>query len=298
MFSMPDMPTPMTMLDHMTKRNKAMMPAELASAVNLMAHPIAASAAMSALGAGMAGHAMGVWFGTLSGAAAASRRVFLQFAETEAPDVDAFRDALRTPALRATEAATALITDVETAAEAASPKVRRLAPKAKPGPRDRKPAGGGAVVEETFPAEPLQSLDAAPEPTSEPTPMPEPASGLTVEAPAADESAPEATLIEAAQATDVSPAVEAPEEIAAGLRKPVAMDRPDVPDDLKAISGIGPKLEQVLNGLGVWTYAQIAGWSENEVGWVDDHLGFKGRIGRDDWIGQARGLVAAIDGSP
>jgi NADH-quinone oxidoreductase subunit E len=297
MFAMPDMPTPMTMLDHMTKRTTAMMPAELASAVNLMAHPIAASAAMSALGAGMAGHAMGVWFGTLSGAAAASQRVFLQFAETEAPDVDAFRDALRTPAMRATEAATALITDVETAAETASPKVRRLSPKAKPGSPDRKPAGDGAVVEKTIPAEPPQALEAAPEPTSEPTPMPEPASGLPAVAPAAAESAPDATRMDAAPAPAETPAAEAPEEIAAGPRQPAAVDRPDLPDDLKSISGIGPKLEQVLNGLGVWTYAQIAVWSEEEVGWVDDHLGFKGRIGRDDWIGQARGLVAATDGS-
>ena len=58
----------------------------------------------------------------------------------------------------------------------------------------------------------------------------------------------------------------------------------------KAISGIGPKLEQVLNGLGIWTYAQIAGWTPAEIAWVDDRLGFTGRIGRDDWIGQAAAL--------
>ena len=48
-----------------------------------------------------------------------------------------------------------------------------------------------------------------------------------------------------------------------------------------------PKLEKVLNGLGVWTYAQIAAWTREEIAWVDDYLSFRGRIGRDDWIGQA-----------
>ena len=44
------------------------------------------------------------------------------------------------------------------------------------------------------------------------------------------------------------------------FRKPRRWRSPRQPDDLKTISGIGPKLEKVLNGLGVWTYAQIADW--------------------------------------
>ena len=71
------------------------------------------------------------------------------------------------------------------------------------------------------------------------------------------------------------------------FRQPKSMPKPKKADDLKAISGIGPKLEKVLNGLGVWTYAQIAAWTKEEIAWVDDYLSFKGRIGRDDWIGQA-----------
>ena len=76
------------------------------------------------------------------------------------------------------------------------------------------------------------------------------------------------------------------------FQQPKAMEKPEGPDDLKLISGIGPKLEQVLNGLGVWTYGQIANWSRQEIAWVDDYLSFKGRIGRDDWIGQAAKLTA------
>lgn len=74
------------------------------------------------------------------------------------------------------------------------------------------------------------------------------------------------------------------------FRQPKSMSKPRKADDLKAISGIGPKLEAVLNGLGVWTYAQIAAWTKEEIAWVDDYLSFKGRIGRDDWIGQATKL--------
>jgi NADH-quinone oxidoreductase subunit E len=76
------------------------------------------------------------------------------------------------------------------------------------------------------------------------------------------------------------------------FRKPAAIERPSAPDDLKAISGIGPKLEKVLNDLGVWTYAQIAAWGKPEIAWVDDYLAFRGRIERDGWIEQARSLSA------
>lgn len=64
------------------------------------------------------------------------------------------------------------------------------------------------------------------------------------------------------------------------------------PDDLKKIKGIGPKLEGMLNGIGVFYYRQIAGWSNEQVGEVDDRLtAFKGRITRDDWRGQAKVLA-------
>lgn len=73
--------------------------------------------------------------------------------------------------------------------------------------------------------------------------------------------------------------------------KPKAMTKPAKPDDLKLISGVGPKLESVLNSLGIWTFAQIAAWSPAEVAWVDDFLQFKGRIDRDGWIAQAETLA-------
>ena len=75
--------------------------------------------------------------------------------------------------------------------------------------------------------------------------------------------------------------------------KPELFDAPQEGsgDDLKAIRGVGPKLEAMLHDLGVWHYSQIASWGPQEVSWVDRHLeGFNGRIQRDDWVTQARTL--------
>ncbi|MEO1472210.1 MAG: NADH-quinone oxidoreductase subunit NuoE, partial [Pseudomonadota bacterium] len=61
-------------------------------------------------------------------------------------------------------------------------------------------------------------------------------------------------------------------------------------DDLQKLKGVGPKLEGVLHELGVYTFAQIASWGPDEIAWVDTRLNFKGRIERDDWVGQAKTL--------
>ncbi|MEO1749009.1 MAG: hypothetical protein AAFR27_10425 [Pseudomonadota bacterium] len=61
-------------------------------------------------------------------------------------------------------------------------------------------------------------------------------------------------------------------------------------DDLQLIAGVGPKLEQVLHGLGIWHYEQIAAWGPEEIAWVDEHLRFSGRIEREQWVAQAVAL--------
>ena len=66
-----------------------------------------------------------------------------------------------------------------------------------------------------------------------------------------------------------------------------------MPDDLKQIKGIGPKLESLCNRLGFFHFDQIAAWTEDEVAWVDQNLeGFKGRVTRDNWVAQAQVLAA------
>ncbi|WP_159589283.1 dipeptide ABC transporter ATP-binding protein [Chelativorans xinjiangense] len=77
----------------------------------------------------------------------------------------------------------------------------------------------------------------------------------------------------------------------ADKNRPPKMRTPRTPDDLKLISGVGPKLEAMLNGLGIYTYAQIAAWKKAERQWVDEHLKLKGRIEREDWVKQAKALA-------
>ena len=64
-------------------------------------------------------------------------------------------------------------------------------------------------------------------------------------------------------------------------------------DNLKLIKGVGPKLEAMLNDMGVYHFDQIATWTASEVAWADANLkGFKGRVSRDAWVDQAKALAA------
>ena len=73
--------------------------------------------------------------------------------------------------------------------------------------------------------------------------------------------------------------------------RPAAIKKPKKVDDLKLISGVGPKIEGILHGLGIYTFAQVAEWKKAEREWVDGYLRFKGRIDRDDWTKQAKALA-------
>ena len=95
-----------------------------------------------------------------------------------------------------------------------------------------------------------------------------------------------------------APAASAGQSITSGAEdgtKPEGMDGPREggADDLKMIKGVGPKLEGMLNGMGIYHFDQIAAWGPEEVAWCDSHLeGFRGRVSRDDWVGQARQLAS------
>lgn len=73
--------------------------------------------------------------------------------------------------------------------------------------------------------------------------------------------------------------------------RPAGITKPASPDDLKMISGVGPKIEGILNSLGIYTFSQVASWRKRERDWVDGYLNFKGRIERDDWVRQAKALA-------
>ena len=94
----------------------------------------------------------------------------------------------------------------------------------------------------------------------------------------------------AAPKAEEAPAAEAGE----GVRPANLLDaaREGGPDDLKRISGVGPKLEGVLHENGVFHFDQIAAWNASDIAYMDDKLSFKGRIERDDWIAQAKEFMS------
>ena len=105
---------------------------------------------------------------------------------------------------------------------------------------------------------------------------------------------PKATAKPKAAAAQAQPEP-APADAGAPMVKPTALDGPrdGAADDLKAIKGVGPKLEALLHSLGFFHFDQIAAWTAAEVGWVDENLeGFKGRVSRDNWVDQAKTLAA------
>ena len=112
----------------------------------------------------------------------------------------------------------------------------------------------------------------------------------------AEKKAPEkpvTTKAEVAEESKARPEVDKKAEASPG-RKPEGLSaaREGGPDDLKKIKGVGPKLEQLLHSLGFYHFDQIAGWTDTEIAWVDDNLeGFKGRVTRDNWVGQAKELA-------
>jgi large subunit ribosomal protein L21 len=63
-------------------------------------------------------------------------------------------------------------------------------------------------------------------------------------------------------------------------------------DDISLIGGIGPKMEKILHENGITTFAQIAGWSEADVAKFDELCKPKGRIAREEWVEQAKELMA------
>lgn len=104
--------------------------------------------------------------------------------------------------------------------------------------------------------------------------------------PLADGNAPEATPL-------ATPEAKAP---AALGNKPVGLVAPrgGVADNLQQLEGIGPVLEKLCHGLGIYHFDQIAAFGPAEIAWMDGNLkGFKGRVSRDKWVAQAR-LIAEI----
>jgi large subunit ribosomal protein L21 len=81
----------------------------------------------------------------------------------------------------------------------------------------------------------------------------------------------------------------APKEEKAAAAAPVSDGKSD---DISLIGGIGPKMEQGMRELGYNTFASIAAMTADEVEKAEAHLKQKGRMAREEWIEQAKELLA------
>jgi large subunit ribosomal protein L21 len=63
-------------------------------------------------------------------------------------------------------------------------------------------------------------------------------------------------------------------------------------DDLKLIGGLGPALEKKLKAAGIASLKDIAAWSAEDVAKYDAELELRGRAERDEWVEQAKDLIA------
>ena len=73
---------------------------------------------------------------------------------------------------------------------------------------------------------------------------------------------------------------------------PAGFNMDVAPDDLRRIRGIGPKIETQCHRLGIYSYAQIAAWTAEDIAHIDVQLrGFEGRASRDDWVSEAKALM-------
>jgi len=97
-------------------------------------------------------------------------------------------------------------------------------------------------------------------------------------------------------AAPVETVIEAAPELAPTAEAVVAEAAPaaeEVADDLTRMTGIGPKLSVALAALGVTRFAQIAGWTAEDLARMDAALSLKGRAVREAWVAQAKRLAAA-----
>ncbi|NBB68906.1 MAG: hypothetical protein GVY33_01075 [Alphaproteobacteria bacterium] len=63
-------------------------------------------------------------------------------------------------------------------------------------------------------------------------------------------------------------------------------------DDLTQIRGIGPKFAQTLKEHGIRSYQKLASLTPKEIEELEEKLGFSGRFERENWVEQARALIA------
>ena len=109
---------------------------------------------------------------------------------------------------------------------------------------------------------------------------------------AIDAQTPAANKDQKRSAKTAAPKAETPKaEAKKAAPKKAAAKVTDGADDLTDISGVGPVIVKKLAAEGVTTFAQVAAWTDADVDAIEEKLSFKGRVGREDWIAQAKELA-------
>ncbi len=258
---------------------KSATPTELHS---LFGHPVASMAAAAAIGVGFASQIAGAFFGTLQGMVDVGQKLVRESGKdradaNEAADAEAPLASAEVTA--APVQAVPKLKIVEKDVAVAAP-VARAAAKAKQAPK----AKAAPMIAKTVAEAPAAKGAKAPV-------------AKTVKTPAAKAPAVKAAVAGKPAKTPVAKKPVVAKTVAEKPAAPVKAEKPAIKprraktDDLKKIAGIGPKLEQMLNGMGVSRYADIAGWSGADIARIDGELDIDGRIGRDDWVGQAKALI-------
>lgn len=62
--------------------------------------------------------------------------------------------------------------------------------------------------------------------------------------------------------------------------------------NLSLISGVGPTIEKKLRAAGITSWNDIAAWTEADIAKWDEELKLRGRATREEWVEQAKELLA------
>lgn len=136
---------------------------------------------------------------------------------------------------------------------------------------------------------------AAETPPAPNVPAPEPAPAKA-DAPARADAKPKAAAAPKADAKPKAAEKPKPADKPKADPAPKAAPEPasssdDGRDDLTAIKGLGPRAAEKLAAEGVTRLSQIAAWSAADIEKFDAVVNARGRIARDDWVGQAKALT-------
>jgi large subunit ribosomal protein L21 len=92
--------------------------------------------------------------------------------------------------------------------------------------------------------------------------------------------------------TDGTPVVASAAAAAPAKAAPAKVAKPAAADDVSLIDGVGPVLTKKLAAAGVTSLTQIAAWTDADIARIDEEVGLKGRATNEEWVEQAKELLA------